>query len=340
MFFAALDRLRAGSLVCVFDATDRIQHMFWRDIDPGASRRARARERRRTATPSASSTATTTRWSAACGRSSDDGDVLMVISDHGFNSFRRGRQPESVAAARGLSGAQAGHRRAAPSGCATWTGRATRAYALGLTGLFLNLKGREAQGIVKPGAEAAALKSGDRRQAARPARRRARRPSASTKRSTPRRSTPARTSRTRPISSSATTPAIAPRGTARRASCRVRCSRTTSSRGAATTASTRGWCPACSSAIARSTRQEPALIDIAPTALRLFGIEPPAHMDGRAAGGSHDDAPRRDRSLCGTVVVLALASSRARVAMRARARRARRRSQSDRARLRRPRLRR
>ena len=29
----ALDRLRKGSLVCVFDATDRIQHMFWRYIE-------------------------------------------------------------------------------------------------------------------------------------------------------------------------------------------------------------------------------------------------------------------------------------------------------------------
>jgi bisphosphoglycerate-independent phosphoglycerate mutase (AlkP superfamily) len=26
---------------------------------------------------------------------------------------------------------------------------------------------------------------------------------------------------------------------------------------------------------------DPALVDIAPTALRLFGIEPPAYMDGR-----------------------------------------------------------
>jgi predicted AlkP superfamily phosphohydrolase/phosphomutase len=30
MFFAALEKLRTGCLVCVFDATDRIQHMFWR----------------------------------------------------------------------------------------------------------------------------------------------------------------------------------------------------------------------------------------------------------------------------------------------------------------------
>src|SRR5437870_9538547 len=33
MFFTALDRLKRGSLVCVFDATDRVQHMFWRYID-------------------------------------------------------------------------------------------------------------------------------------------------------------------------------------------------------------------------------------------------------------------------------------------------------------------
>ena len=39
----ALDKLRQGSLVCVFDATDRIQHMFWRYLDHGASGRARAR---------------------------------------------------------------------------------------------------------------------------------------------------------------------------------------------------------------------------------------------------------------------------------------------------------
>jgi arylsulfatase A-like enzyme len=31
--------------------------------------------------------------------------------------------------------------------------------------------------------------------------------------------------------------------------------------------------------------KEPALIDIAPTALRLFGIEPPAHMDGKPIAG-------------------------------------------------------
>jgi bisphosphoglycerate-independent phosphoglycerate mutase (AlkP superfamily) len=31
--------------------------------------------------------------------------------------------------------------------------------------------------------------------------------------------------------------------------------------------------------------EDPALIDIAPTALRLFGIEPPPYMDGKALAG-------------------------------------------------------
>jgi predicted AlkP superfamily phosphohydrolase/phosphomutase len=35
----------------------------------------------------------------------------------------------------------------------------TRAYAIGLTGMFLNLEGREAQGIVKPGEDAARVKA-------------------------------------------------------------------------------------------------------------------------------------------------------------------------------------
>ena len=31
--------------------------------------------------------------------------------------------------------------------------------------------------------------------------------------------------------------------------------------------------------------QDPALVDLAPTALRLFGIDPPSYMDGRPLAG-------------------------------------------------------
>ena len=89
MFFASLDRLRRGSLVCVFDATDRIQHMFWRDIVPGHPA-GRGREQ----APHRHAIRDLYRHNdAMIGRVRQqlrDGDVLMVISDHGFSSFRRG----------------------------------------------------------------------------------------------------------------------------------------------------------------------------------------------------------------------------------------------------------
>ena len=35
MFMASLERQRGGTLTCVFDATDRIQHMYWRYAEQG-----------------------------------------------------------------------------------------------------------------------------------------------------------------------------------------------------------------------------------------------------------------------------------------------------------------
>ena len=157
MFFAALDRLRRGSLVCVFDATDRIQHMFWRDIDPshpagrgrkGAAQTNAIRDLYRH----------NDRMVGRVREQLGKDDVLMVISDHGFSSFRRGVNLNQWLLREGYLTLKPG-----TEGRAEWLRDvdwpATRAYALGLTGLFLNLKGREAQGTVTPGVEAAALKA-------------------------------------------------------------------------------------------------------------------------------------------------------------------------------------
>jgi predicted AlkP superfamily phosphohydrolase/phosphomutase len=156
MFFAALDRLKRGSLVCVFDATDRIQHMFWRDIDP-----AHPAGRGREAAPHHDAIRKLyIHNDALVGRIREKlgkDDVLMVISDHGFNSFRRGVNLNQWLLREGYLVLKPG-----ADGRAEWLRdvdwSATRAYALGLTGLFLNLQGREAGGIVEPGSEAAALK--------------------------------------------------------------------------------------------------------------------------------------------------------------------------------------
>jgi predicted AlkP superfamily phosphohydrolase/phosphomutase len=156
MFFAGLDKLRRGSLVCVFDATDRIQHMFWRYLDPThPAGRGRETSEHRDAIEQLYR-----HNDALVGRVMEklrEGDVLMVLSDHGFNSFRRGVNLNSWLHANGYLALQPG-----ADGSAEWLRGVdwsrTRAYALGLTGLFLNVRGREAQGIVDPGEAATQLR--------------------------------------------------------------------------------------------------------------------------------------------------------------------------------------
>jgi len=83
---------------------------------------------------------------------------VMVISDHGFTSFRRGVNVNQWLLREGYLTLKPG-----ADGRTEWLRDVdwskTRAYVLGLTGLFLNMKGREAQGLVEPGAEAAAVKA-------------------------------------------------------------------------------------------------------------------------------------------------------------------------------------
>ena len=156
MFFAGLDRLRRGALVCVFDATDRIQHMFWRHVDPTHP----AREQQ--PAPAGDAIRDLYRHNdALVGRvraQLRDDDVLMVISDHGFSSFRRGVNLNQWLLREGYLTLKPG-----ADGQCEWLRDVdwsqTRAYALGLTGLFLNLQGRESHGVVSPGADASALKA-------------------------------------------------------------------------------------------------------------------------------------------------------------------------------------
>jgi predicted AlkP superfamily phosphohydrolase/phosphomutase len=160
MFFTALDRLREGALVCVFDATDRVQHMFWREIDPSHPAAQVARDTGG-APPRHAIAEQYRRNDAFLGEvmaKLKDDDVLMVLSDHGFNAFRRGVNVNRWLYDHGYLALKAGG-----DASAEWLRDVdwsrTRAYALGLTGIFLNLKGREGQGIVDP-ADAAGVKAG------------------------------------------------------------------------------------------------------------------------------------------------------------------------------------
>mgnify|MGYP001157254998 FL=1 len=163
MFFAALERLRKGALVCVFDATDRIQHMFWRYLEPGHPAAKKATLANGGAEPEHKDAIEQLyiHNDKLVGRVMEkirDGDVLMVCSDHGFTSFRRGVNLNSWLHENGYLHLQEG-----AQGTAEWLRGVdwsrTKAYAIGLTGIFLNIEGREGEGIVKPGAEAEALKN-------------------------------------------------------------------------------------------------------------------------------------------------------------------------------------
>jgi predicted AlkP superfamily phosphohydrolase/phosphomutase len=156
MFFAALDKLDRGSLVCVFDGTDRIQHMFWRYHEaghPAGAGREEAAHRHAVEEVYLHNDRLVGKVMSKLRKD----DVLIVLSDHGFTSFRRGVNLNGWLLAHGYLALKPGC-----DGSAEWLRDVdwskTRAYAQGLTGIFLNVEGREGEGIVKPGAEARALR--------------------------------------------------------------------------------------------------------------------------------------------------------------------------------------
>lgn len=150
MFDNALARTRRGVVACVFDTSDRVQHMFFRHLDgQGNPRWAGVIED------------LYRRMDRLLGKAMaalDENTILFALSDHGFCAFRRAVNLNSWLLRNGYLALQ---------DAATESGRyfqgvdwsRTRAYCLGLSGLYLNLKGRESCGIVAPGAEADALKN-------------------------------------------------------------------------------------------------------------------------------------------------------------------------------------
>ena len=82
---------------------------------------------------------------ARCEHAIDEQTVLFVLSDHGFKPFRRGVNLNAWLLRERLPGgkdAAADGRHATSSGV-DWS--RTRAYAFGLGGIYLNVKGREAR---------------------------------------------------------------------------------------------------------------------------------------------------------------------------------------------------
>lgn len=164
-----LDRRDWDCFVGVFEATDRIQHMFWwtQDprhpvYDPDLARRFGDAILR-----------TYQRMDDIVGRVMeryvDERTLLIVMSDHGFASFRRGVNLNTWLAKEGFLAL----RPTGAEGDREWKledlfGKGefwpnvdwakTKAYSLGLGQIYINLIGREPKGAVKPGEEYRAVK--------------------------------------------------------------------------------------------------------------------------------------------------------------------------------------
>lgn len=156
MFFDCLDKTKKGLCVCVFDGTDRVQHTFWRELDPDHPvHQGNFKQKTDPAIERIYK-----RADDLLGRTlekcADKDTLLMVISDHGFNTFRRGIDLNRWLEENGYLKLKDNNRDAANLANVDWS--CTKAFALGLTGMFLNLEGRESQGIVDPGEEASALR--------------------------------------------------------------------------------------------------------------------------------------------------------------------------------------
>jgi len=155
MFFHSLKSTRRGLVVTVFDVTDRLQHMFIRFLfeDHPAVKDADLKKYRNVVEELYINM---DKLLEKAMRSIDNDTVLFVISDHGFKPFMWGFHVNSWLHREGYIVLKSGDESNAWFENVDWS--KTRAYCLGMAGIYLNIKGREAKGIVDPTDDAAELK--------------------------------------------------------------------------------------------------------------------------------------------------------------------------------------
>ncbi len=156
MFDAEFPKFHEGVFFFYFSSLDLNSHMFWRLIDPKH--------------PEYDATLAAQNGSAiedfyeqmdqVLGEvltKVDSHTTLLVLSDHGFAPYYRSFNLNTWLLNHGYIKLKetASSDSNDPFADVDWS--QTRAYGLGLNGLYVNLKGREAHGIVEPGAEADAL---------------------------------------------------------------------------------------------------------------------------------------------------------------------------------------
>jgi predicted AlkP superfamily phosphohydrolase/phosphomutase len=162
-----LNRLDAKDwdlLIGVVESTDRVQHMMWRLIDPKhplydaalASQFGDSIERVYKRADD---------FVGEVVKRAGPGVPVMIVSDHGFHSWRKAVNLNTWLVQNGymaLKGQDVKDKKLSDlfGGGTFWENvdwSRTRAYAMGIGQVYFNLRSRESQGIVSPGAEASAL---------------------------------------------------------------------------------------------------------------------------------------------------------------------------------------
>ncbi len=144
----ALSQFQKGCLFYYFGATDLVQHMFWRDRDPQHPGR-QAAQGDRYANVIEDAYHDIDQLVGDVMTAATPTDTIMVLSDHGFTTFRRGFNLNSWLVEQGFIRLLDSNRQSREPLFPNVDWSKTRAYGLGMNALYLNAAGREKHGIVK-----------------------------------------------------------------------------------------------------------------------------------------------------------------------------------------------
>jgi predicted AlkP superfamily phosphohydrolase/phosphomutase len=148
-FRSVLDGFRSGLLFYYFGNVDQISHMMWRPMDPQHPAYKADRDQQYARVIEELYVGLDAIVGETLNRLRPD-DLLVVMSDHGFTSWRRAFHLNSWLRDNGYVALVNPLLKEDPGYFANVDWTRTRAYALGVNGLYLNLKGREKSGIVEP----------------------------------------------------------------------------------------------------------------------------------------------------------------------------------------------
>lgn len=148
MLFDSLEKIKEGLVVCVFDTTDRMQHMFFRYLDDSHPANLNLNEdigNKRDIIKDLY-----IRMDQVVGRAMKeirDDEYLFIMSDHGFKQFQRGINLNAWLKHEGLLSMNDNVDSGEWYRGVDWS--KTKAYGFGLGGMYLNIKNREKQGILE-----------------------------------------------------------------------------------------------------------------------------------------------------------------------------------------------